>query len=141
MRRAHWIAAAAFLIAPQLAGAQTASPAEDAAEPAAPAMVDPMADLTAEERFMLLHGTVVAYERCTGESFDETQAVAINGRIREVVGESFGAGRTLEMIFEAKQAMNRTLSTRGCSSDPVAAALSLFQAEIAPALLAPADGG
>ena len=136
MRRAHVSAVAACLLWPAAAIAQ--SPAD----PAAPAPMDPLADLSAEDRFMVLHGAVVAYERCMGERFDEAEAMAVNGRIREIIGESFGAGRTLEMIYQAQQAMSRTLTSQGCSSDPVAGAVGLFEAEIAPALLAPAgDGG
>ena len=131
MRRAHWIAVAACLIAPALASAQT----PPAGGP------DTLTDLTAEERFMVLHGSVVAYERCMGESFDEAQAMTINGRIREVVGDTFGAGRTLDMIYRAKRAMNRTLSSQGCASDPIAEALLLFQTEIAPAMGIPAQSG
>ena len=139
MRRARWSVVVACVLWPVAAVAQT-PPTE--AEPAPAPSVDLLADLTAEQRFMVLHGAVVAYERCMGEQFNEAQAMAINARIREIVGESFGAGRTLQMIYDGQQAMNQTLSSQGCSSDPVAAAVALFQTEMAPAMGAPAsDGG
>ncbi|MCB9947360.1 MAG: hypothetical protein H6842_05955 [Rhodospirillaceae bacterium] len=120
--RPVWLAAAAMSLV-MAAGAQ----AQDTEAP-------PAEEMTPQERFVELHGAVVAYERCTGIHFDEQQAMALNQRIRELIGESFGAGATLQLIYDAREAMTRRVTSEGCGGDRVTDALTLFETNLADAV-------
>lgn len=120
--RAGWLTAAALSLA-----ITAVAKAQDTEAP-------PPAEMTPQERFVELHGAVVAYERCSGIHFDEQQAMALNQRIRELVGESYGAGTTLQLIYDAREAMTRRVTTEGCGGDRVVAALTLFETNLADAV-------
>ena len=118
-----WLAAAAVAFGLSGAAAQEGQPPEA-----------PPPEMTTEERFIAMHGAIVAYERCRGVRFDEEQAMALNQRVRELIGESFGAGTTLQLIYEARETMARRVTTEGCGGDRVTEALNLFQTNLADAV-------
>ena len=94
----------------------------------------PQQEMTTEERFIAMHGAIVAYERCRGIRFDEDQAMALNQRVRELIGQSFGAGTTLQLIYEAREMMTRRVTSEGCGGERVTEALTLFQTNLADAV-------
>lgn len=87
----------------------------------------------AEQRYYDLTAAWVAYERCNNLRFDQGQQTALNQAIAERVGP-LGAGEKLSLLQSAKMRTSMRVATKGCGRDnaPVAQALALFSAELAP---------
>ena len=58
---------------------------------------------SAAERYENYSGAVVVYERCNGMRFNQSDMLALNNRIVELVGEQISAGTRLTGIQRAKR--------------------------------------
>ena len=97
-----------------------------------PLQTPAMAQSDAEATYLRYQTAVAAAERCRKVSLDQDQHQAIADYIVAQLDGRVGPGRRLTLISDAEVAMRGA----GCKSDDAAAALALYDTELAP-LLAP----
>lgn len=91
--------------------------------------------LTPEQKFYNYQQAIVAQQSCTRTQFTQDQYNRLDQRIAQLIGEEFGAARSLSVVQDAKGEMLRTIAYRGgCANPKVVEALALFQRDLAPAV-------
>lgn len=91
-------------------------------------------EMSQAEMMFAYQSAIVAYERCNGIRFDQTQSTELQGRITQLIGGFLSPGLRLEIVWEATDEMQALVNANGCGFPRVETALALFENDLAPAL-------
>ena len=92
-------------------------------------------DMTPAEEYYNYRAAVVAYERCNGIRLSQEDALAVEGRITQLLDGFVSPGQRLSIIEEAKTDFSRLAGANSCArNDMLESALETFETDLASAM-------